>query len=260
MRRSGIPGPWWICGSRVAFAAALALAFSAVPATAGTVSVAVAANFTEPAEEIARAFARETGHEARLSFGATGGLYAQITQGAPFAILLAADADRPALAVESGFGIAGTVFTYAIGRLAAYSPTLDVSDGVATLSAGNFSHVAIADPETAPYGAAALEALAALGLADRLAPKLVVGQSVAQALQFVESGNAEIGMVAASQVLGVQPSQAWLVPSELHAPIRQDAVLLKPGDGDPAAESFLGFLGSETARKIIESYGYDVPD
>ena len=258
-RRAGVPGVRGLRRALIHLAGA-ALMLAAVPASSATVGVAVAANFTEAAEEIAAAFAQETGHEVRLSFGPTGALYAQITQGAPFAVLLAADDVRPARAIEEGFGVQGTSFVYAIGRLALYSASMDVSDGAAILAAGGFSHLAIADPETAPYGAAAIATLEALGHAEQIAPRLVIGQSIAQALQFVKSGNAEIGMVAASQVLDEPSAHVWPVPQDLHAPIRQDAVLLRSAEDDEAARSFLAFLRSERARKIIESYGYDVPD
>src|SRR5690606_12785653 len=150
------------------------------PAAAAETTVAVAANFTAPAEEIAAAFAEATGDKVVLSFGATGALYAQIAQGAPFTVFLAADDKRPAMAVEEGFGVAGTVFTYAIGRLVLYSPTIDVTDGEAVLRAGAFTHVAIAEAGAAPYGAAAMEALAALGLSDAITPKLVTGENISQ--------------------------------------------------------------------------------
>jgi molybdate transport system substrate-binding protein len=221
-------------------------------ARAETVLVAAAANFAAAAEEIAAAFAAETGHEARLAFGATGGLYAQIVQGAPFEVYLAADAERPARALAAGLGVPGSAFTYALGRLALYSATGDVADGPAALR-GDFQHLAMPDPELAPYGRAAAEVLAALDLADSVAERIVVGTSVTQALQFVMSGNAELGFVAAGQVGG---GSHWLVPTHLHAPIRQDAVLLQAGAENPAALSFLAFLRSETAAAILRDAGY----
>jgi molybdate transport system substrate-binding protein len=225
-------------------------------AQAETVHVAVAANFTAVAEQLAPLFTTETGHDVTYSFGATGLLYTQISQGAPFEILLAADDERPALAVAEGFGVTGSVFTYAIGALALYSTALDVSDGQAVLSGGAFDKLAIADPQTAPYGRAAVETLEALGLAQAITPKLVTGENITQALQFVETGNAELGFVAASQVIG--KTGVWIVPPDLHAPIRQDAVLLKAGEANPAAIAFLDFLRSETAIAVIESAGYRV--
>lgn len=224
------------------------------PAFAESVSVAVAANFTKVAEELAPLFKAETGHGVIYSFGATGQLYTQITQGAPFELLLAADDERPGRAVAEGFGVEGTVFTYAVGALALYSTSLDLSDGKAVLEAGDFDKVAIADPAAAPYGRAALEAIAALGLTDAIRPRLVTGESITQALQFVESGNAELGFVAASQVVG--RAGVWLVPAELYEPIRQDAVLLKVGQANPAARAFLDFLRSDAAVAVIEASGY----
>jgi molybdate transport system substrate-binding protein len=238
---------------------ALAWALAVAHVNAAETHVAVAANFTRPAEEIASAFNAMTGHTAVLSFGATGAFYTQIAQGAPFAVLLAADDRRPARAVAEGFGVPGTVFTYALGRLVLYGPGIEMDDGETVLRGGDFLHIAIADPVTAPYGAAAIEVLDALGLTASLGGKIVTGESVTQALQFVESGNAELGFVAASQVIGRPATAVWTVLPTLHAPIAQDAVLLKAGEHDPAGRSFMDFLGGEQARAIIESYGYEVP-
>ncbi len=235
----------------------LALAVLApAPAHAGTVTVAVAANFTTAAEDLAPLFKAATGHEVIYSFGATGQLYAQISQGAPFEVFLAADDDRPVWTVAEGLGVDGTVFTYAVGALALYSSMLDLADGRAVLEAGSFDKLAIADPETAPYGRAAIEVIAALGLATAITPRLVTGENITQALQFVESGNAELGFVAMSQVVG-RPD-VWLVPADLYEPIRQDAVLLEAGADNPAARAFLDFLRGEQARAVIEAAGYAV--
>ncbi len=223
------------------------------------INVAVAANFTSPAQELAAAFKAGTGHDVLLSFGATGALYAQIIQGAPFVAFLAADDKRPAQAVTDGQGVAGSVFTYAVGTLALYSPSIEMTDGEAVLKAGNFEHIAIASPATSPYGAAAIEVMSGLGVAETLRPKQVVGENVTQSLQFIETGNAELGFVALSQVVDKPGTQVWRVPGDLHTPIRQDAVLLKPGENDPVAIAFLASLRSDAARAIIESYGYDVP-
>ena len=235
----------------------LALAVLApAPAHAGTVAVAVAANFTTAAEDLAPVFKAATGHEVIYSFGATGQLYAQISQGAPFEVFLAADDEHPVRAVAEGLGVDGTVFTYAVGALALYSSMLDLADGRAVLEAGSFDKLAIADPETAPYGRAAIEVIAALGLAAAITPRLVTGENITQALQFVESGNAELGFVAMSQVVG-RPD-VWLVPADLYEPIRQDAVLLEAGADNPAARAFLDFLRGEQARAVIEAAGYAV--
>jgi len=225
-------------------------------AQAETVSVAVAANFTKVAEELAPLFKAETFHDVTYSFGATGQLYTQITQGAPFEVFLSADDVRPTTAVTEGFGVEGTVFTYAIGALALYSTSLDLTDGKAVLEAGAFDKIAIADPATAPYGRAASEAIEALGLTAAITPKLVTGENITQTLQFTESGNAELGFVAASQVVG--KSSVWLVPADLYQPIRQDAVLLKAGEANPAATAFIDFLKSDKAVAVIEAAGYVV--
>ncbi|MHA6296868.1 molybdate ABC transporter substrate-binding protein [Devosia sp. CAU 1758] len=232
------------------------LTTSAPVALAETVNVAVAANFTAVAEELAVLFEAGSGHQVALSFGATGQLYAQISQAAPFGVFLAADLDRPELAIAEGFGVEGSLFVYAQGRLALYGSGRDLSDGDAALGT-DFSKLAIADPEAAPYGRAAVETLVALGLYDVMASRLVMGANISQTLQFVESGNAELGFVAASQVVGA--ADIWLVPEDLHEPIEQGAVLLKAGEGDTAAVAFHDFLRSEAAIAVIEAAGYSVP-
>jgi molybdate transport system substrate-binding protein len=236
---------------------AVAVGLTPAPALAAETVVAVAANFTRPAEEIAAAFTARTGDRIVLSFGASGALYAQITQAAPFTVYLSADNKRPAQAVKDGLGVEGTVFTYAIGKSALYSPAIDVTDGEAVLKAGAFQHVAIADPTAAPYGAAAMEVIDRLGLSEGMAPKIVSGENITQALQFVETGNAEIGFVALSQVIDRPPAQVWTVPAGLYTPILQDAVLLTTGENDPVAKAFHEFLKSDEAHAIIEKYGYE---
>lgn len=241
--------------SRLLLSLAL-VAMSSAPAFAETVNVAVAANFTAVAEELAEMFEAKGEHQVELSFGATGQLYTQITQAAPFGIFLAADDVRPQKAIDEGFGVDGTFFIYAQGRLVLYAPGRDVGDGEAALK-GDFNKLAIADPAAAPYGKAAVETLTALGLLEMLTPKLVQGENISQTLQFVESGNAELGFVAASQVLG--KAGQWLVPAELHEPIAQGAVLLKEGETNPAALAFFDFLKSDEAVSVIEAAGYSVP-
>jgi len=238
-------------------AAAAAVVLLGLPAVAAELSVAVAANFTQPAEEIGRAFTDKTGDTVNLSFGATGGLYTQIAQGAPFELFLAADDKQPAQAVRDGFGVEGTVFTYAVGKVVLYSPSLDLTDGAAVLATGAFHHIAIADPRTAPYGAAAVATLDRLGLTEAITPRQVTGESITQTLQFVESGNAELGFVALSQVIGKPATQVWLVPAEDYPPILQDAVLLEAGQGNPAARAFYDFLKGPEAAEIIRKYGYE---
>jgi len=238
----------------------LSAGFAATPVAAAQTAVAVAANFTAPVEEIAAAFTAKTGDTIELSFGATGALYTQITQGAPFTVFLAADNKRPTTAVKEGFGVDGTVFTYAIGKSALYSPSLDVTDGKAVLEANGFAHLAIAEPTAAPYGAAAMEVLGKLGIADAVAPKIVTGENISQTLQFIDSANAELGFVALSQGVGKPASQVWIVPADLYTPILQDAVLLKTGENDAVAKAFVDFLQGEEAHAIIEKYGYQIAD
>ncbi|MEQ8601347.1 MAG: molybdate ABC transporter substrate-binding protein [Devosia sp.] len=225
-----------------------------VPAGAETVNVAVAANFTAVAEELAALFEAEAGHKAVLSFGATGLLYAQISQAAPFDVFLAADTARPERAIAEGLAVAESFFVFAEGRLALYGPGLDVEQA---LLSGDFSRLAIAEPDAAPYGQAAVETLNALGLYDAIAARLVTGANISQTLQFVESGNVELGFVAASQVLG--KDDIWLVPATLHAPIAQGAVMLDQGGDNPAALAFMDFLQSDAAVAVIEAAGYSVP-
>jgi molybdate transport system substrate-binding protein len=239
--------------------AALALG-PASPAAAATISVAVAANFTATAERLAEVYRAKTGDEPVLSFGSTGALFAQIVQGAPYEVLLAADDKVPQRAIDEGFAVPGSMFTYAIGKLVLYSNSREVSDGRAVLEAGQFEKLALADPAVAPYGAAAMETLASLGLEQTLAAKFVTGGNVSQALQFVESGNAELGFVALSQVLGKDQDLVWIVPAELYGPIRQNAVLLRAGQSNEAASAFLNFLKSPEAVAIIEQGGYAVEE
>jgi len=241
---------------------ALATAFIALlislaaQAQAGVTHVAVAANFTEPAREIAALFKQKTGHEAVLIFGASGAFFTQITQGAPFEVFLSADEDRPKAAVEQGFAVPDSRFTYAIGKLVLWSRVVDVTNGETALKAGNFSKLSIANPVAAPYGTAAVETMKALGVYDALKSKIVQGNSIAQAFQFVDTGNAEVGFVALSQLHGVTGGTRWEVPQNLHAPIRQDAVLLKTGAGSEASKAFLAFLKGPEARSIIEQFSY----
>ena len=225
-------------------------------AEAAQTHVAVAANFIEPAREIAALFQKKTGHEAILISGASGAFFSQITHGAPFEVFLSADEERPRLAEEQGFAVPGSRFTYAIGKLVLWSRVLDVTQGEAVLKAGNFRRLSIANPTSAPYGAAAIDTMKALGVLDALQPKIVRGSSIAQAFQFIDTRNAELGFVALAQLYGNTQGTRWLVPEKLHAPIRQDAVLLKNGANDEAAKGFLAFLRGPEAQAIIERYGY----
>ncbi len=236
-----------------------AIASVPVAAPAAEAQVAVAANFTEPAKEIAAAYLKATGDTAVLSFGSSGAFYTQITQGAPFEVFLSADAERPTKAEAEGLAVRGSRFTYAVGRLVLYSTTPGLVDARGTvLKKSSFAHLAIADPVAAPYGAAALATIARLGLTTALTPKIVKGSSITQAYQFVATGAAELGFVAQSQVIAVPGGSRWRVPARLHAPIDQQAVLLNTGAANPAAVAFVRFLRGPVAVAIIKRYGYEV--
>ncbi len=231
----------------------------AAPARAADTLVAVAANFTEPAKEIATAFKAATGHNAILSFGSSGQFYAQMARGAPFEVFLSADADRPTKAEQDGLGVAGTRFTYAVGRIVLYSKTPGLVDNAgAVLKTGKFEKLSIADPAAAPYGLAAVETMNKIGVYNRLKPKLVIGTSITQAYQFVETGAAELGFVAWSQVINIPGGSRWLAPRTYHAPIDQQAILLYTGQNNPAAKGFLAFLKTPASIAIIKKYGYEV--
>jgi molybdate transport system substrate-binding protein len=233
---------------------------AAPPAIAADINVAVAANFTEPAKEIAALFERKTGNKVIFSFGASGQFYTQITQGAPFQVFLSADQERPEKAETDGFAVPGTRFTYAVGKLVLWSRDANLVKGESTLKDGTFTKIAIANPAAAPYGTAAIETMKALHVYETLQPKLVQGNSIAQTFQFVDTGNAELGFVALSQVIERKEGSRWLVSNSLYAPIKQDAVLLKKGADVEAAKAFLEFLkGPETAA-IESKFGYGTPE
>jgi len=243
------------------FASALFL----VAAQAGEVTVAVAANFTAPMQQIAKAFEKDTGHKALLAFGATGKFYAQIKNGAPFAVLLAADDETPARLEKEGWVVASTRFTYATGRLALWSKQANrIDDKGEVLRSNNFEKlgihkIAMADPKLAPYGAAAMEVINKLGVQAHVMPKLVQGESIGQTYQFVSTENAQLGFVALSQISldgRITQGSAWVVPQNLHTPLKQDAVLLNAGKDNPAAAALLKYLQSDTAKAIITRYGY----
>lgn len=234
----------------------------ATTAQAAEVRVAVAANFTAPMRQIAQAFERDTGHKAVLSFGATGAFYAQIRNGAPFDVFLSADDTTPARLVSEGAGVTGNSFPYAYGRLMLWSATPGVVDERGdVLKSGNFERLALANPRVAPYGAAAVQTMERLGVAEALKARWVQGENIAQVHQFVSSGNAALGFVALSQVWldgQLTSGSGWLVPANLHEPIRQDAVLLKRGQGNPAALALMHYLKSEPAQRIVRQFGYDL--
>ncbi len=238
------------------YVAAFLMIWAAAAAQAGETQVAVAANFTEPATEIAKLFTEKTGHTAKLSFGASGQFLTQITQGAPFEVFLSADETRPTKAVEDGLAVEGSQFTYAVGTLVLWSKEAGLVTGPETLKDASFAKISIADPKTAPYGAAAVETMQKLGVYDALSPKIVQGQSIAQAFQFIDTGNAELGFVALSQIIKTEGGSRWVVPEDMHTAIRQDAVLLKTGADNEASKAFLDFLKGPEAREVIESFGY----
>lgn len=234
--------------------------FLCAPAHAAELSVAVAANFTAPMQKIAEAFEKETGHKLVLSYGSTGKFYAQIKNGAPFEVLFAADDETPARLEQEGQSVAGTRFTYAIGKLVLWSkqPGL-VDEQGEVLRTGAFERIALADPKLAPYGAAAMQTLSKLELADALGSKFVQGENIGQAYQFVATQNAPLGFVALSQVFAegrLTEGSTWMVPETLYEPIRQDAIILARGKDNPAAPELMRYLRGDAAKAIIRSYGY----
>jgi molybdate transport system substrate-binding protein len=229
-------------------------------ARADEIPVAVAANFTAPFNKIATEFEKETGHKLVASFGSTGKFYAQIKNGAPFEVLLAADDETPARLVKEGAAVSGSAYSYAIGRLVLWSPKAGVVDDKgAVLKAGGFEHLALTNPRLAPYGAAAVETLKALGVYDSVAPRIVTAETTVQAQQFIGSGNAQLGFVALSQVLkdGQIEGSAWVVPPSLHTPIRQDAVLLNAGKDKAGPLALLKYLQGARAQAVIKAFGYE---
>ena len=245
------------------FALTLALAASTQFAAAEEAQLAVAANFAAPAKRLAEHFAQRTGHKLAISAGSTGKFYAQIANGAPFDVFLSADEETPRRLEREKLGVPGSAFTYAIGKLVLWSAREGlVDDKGEILRQGAFKRLALANPKLAPYGAAAQQAMEKLGVWPALQSRLVQGESIAQTFQFVASGNAELGFVAWSQIVegGAAPRGShWLVPPALYSPIRQDAVLLARGAGNPAARQFLAFLRDADARELIRRFGYDLP-
>lgn len=228
---------------------------------AGEVNVAVAANFTGAIRKIVPLFEKASGHTVKVSFGSTGKLYAQIENGAPFEVFLAADTKRPLKVEQEGLAVPGKRFVYAKGKLVMWSAKQGLfQDGETYLKKSNFAHVAIANPKTAPYGLAAQQVMEHMGIWSRLQAKLVQGESIAQTFQFVATGNAQVGFVAYSQVKAWQGGSGatWEIPMAYYKPIEQAVVLLKKGQSNPAAQAFFDFLKSKAARKVIEEFGYGV--
>mgnify|MGYP000005694272 FL=1 len=247
-----------ICGLWLAMLAVMAPAMPAAEAR-----IAVAANFAGPMQRLVPLFESATGHRLIVAVGSTGALHAQIRHGAPFDVFLAGDTTTPAMLRAAGVGVEGYVFTYATGRLVLWSrdPTLVDGEG-AVLRSREWRRLAIANPALAPYGKAAIETLGRLGLIEQVRPRLVQGENIAQTLQFVASGNAQLGFVALSQVMQdgrMTAGSMWRVPREWHAAIAQDALLLQRGRDNPAAVAFLEFLRSARAREVMQRFGYEFP-
>ena len=230
--------------------------------SADQVNVAVASNFSAPMNSIAAEFTKDTGHQALLSLGSSGKFYAQIKNGAPFQVFLSADDETPATLEREGLGVPGSRYTYAIGTLVLWSARPGYVDAKgAVLKTGSFNKLALANPKLAPYGKAAMEVLAGMKLVDALTPRFVLGENIAQTYQFASTGNAELGLIALSQIMKgskITGGSAWIVPGSLHSPIRQDVLLLATGKGNPAAEALMAYLKSKKARAIMKSYGYGI--
>jgi molybdate transport system substrate-binding protein len=243
------------------FMLSLALLLSAVtPALADQVLVAVAANFVPPFREVATEFEKATGHIVQVASGSSGAFFAQIKNGAPFDVFFSADDERPRLLEEEGLGVKGSRFTYAIGRLVLWSPDPNLVKGEVTIRSESFKHLAVANPKTAPYGVAAKQAMQKLGAWESVQPRIVLGENLSQTIGFIESGNAELGFLALSQVMDPKikgKGSRWDVPVNLHEPIKQDVVLLAKGKENQAAKALMEFMGGPQATAIIQRYGYE---
>jgi molybdate transport system substrate-binding protein len=231
------------------------------PVFAGQALVAVAANFIPPFREIAIDFEAATGHTLQVVAGSSGNFYSQIKNGAPFDLFFSADTEKPQLLEEEGLGVKGTRFTYAIGRLVLWSSNPDRVKGEKTLRSNHFKHLAIANPKTAPYGVAAMQTMQKLQLWDSLQPRIVMGENLGQTMGFIESGNAELGFLALSQVMDPKikgQGSRWDVPNHLHEPLMQDVILLAKGKDNAAAKALMEFMSNLDTKAIIERYGYEV--
>lgn len=249
-------------GFASAFMALLTLSLSYTEAAlAGDASVAVAANFTAPAKEIATLYKTQTGYTIDLSFGASGQFYTQIANGAPFDIFLSADDERTKKAVQEGYAVPGSEFTYAIGKLVLWSATPGYVDkDGAILKKGSYNHISLASPKAAPYGAAAVETLKALSIYSTIESKIVTGENIGQTYQFILSKNSELGFVAYSQIIAQKEGSFWMVPDKFYTPIVQNAVILKHGQNNVVAKGFYKFLKSKAAVEVIRRYGYVLKD
>jgi molybdate transport system substrate-binding protein len=239
---------------------AIATLLASTLVNATEIRVAVAANFAQTMKEIATVFEKDTGHKVALTQGSTGKLYAQISQGAPFDVLLSADDETPEKLVREGKAVTGTQFTYAVGRLALWSPKSDmVDEGGQVLKTDKFRFIAIANSRVAPYGRAAVQVMQKLGVLNLIEPRVVQGESITQTFQFVSTGNAQLGFVALSQIIDngkIKSGSAWVVPETMHETLKQDAVLLNSAKDAAAATALLSFLKTDKAKKIIAAHGY----
>jgi molybdate transport system substrate-binding protein len=247
--------------ARAALMACVVLAWAPSMALSDVVAVGASADFAQPMNDLKAAFEAKGQHKLEVATASTGKLFAQINSGAPFDILLAADGETPAKLIEAGAAVGSSRFTYAIGQLALWSPKKRRigPDGAAVLTTAKYRHLAIADPDFSPYGRAAQEVLDKLEIWERIQDKLIAGENIAQSQELTEAGKAEIGFVALSSIIKREDNRkgsAWIVPSELYTPLRQDAVLLSRAETNPAAQAFLAFLKSAEARDIIAGYGY----
>ncbi len=231
------------------------------PAFAEQALVAVAANFVPPFREIAMEFEHATGHQLQVAGGSSGNFYSQIKNGAPFDVFFSADMERPKLLEDEGLGVKNTRFTYAIGRIVLWSSNADLIKGEETLRSKKFKRLAIANPKTAPYGVAAMQTLQKLELWDSVQSQIVMGESIGQAMGFIESGNAQLGFVALSQIMDPKikgQGSRWDVPTTLHEPIKQDVIVLTKGKENAAAKALMEFMSGPQAKKVIEHYGYEL--
>ena len=240
----------------------LALLLFGQASWSATVLVAVAANFSKPMTEIVSQFEKATGHSAKLSFGSSGKFVSQLENGGPFEVLLSADEKGPEKLEQAGLTVPNSRFVYALGKLVLWSATPNfVDDKGKILMTSNFKHLALADPKVAPYGAAAIDVLKKMKLLEKLQPLFVQGENIAQTYQFISTANAELGFLALSQVIEngkIVGGSSWIIPDNLHAPIRQGAVLMKKGAENPAARALIDYLKSIPALAIIKKYGYDL--
>jgi len=239
----------------------IVMSTSVTPALAEQALVAVAANFASPFHEVAVEFEKATGHRVKISVGSSGNFYSQMKNGAPYDVFFSADDERPKRLEDEGLGVTGSRFTYAIGQLALWSPDPTLVTGKETLNTPVFKHLALANPKTAPYGTAARQTLQKLGVWDTVHSRIVMGENQGQTMGFIESGSAELGFVALSQIVqptGTMKGSRWDVPAELHDPIRQDVVLLVKGKDNRAAKALMDFIKGLQARAIITRYGYQL--